>query len=277
MIISKTVSTKVGSKTFSHFKNLGYNIKNGDIITVQISHLNPGSHTKIEVKCDICSYIKFIKYQDYLANVNKYETYTCSAKCSVHKRELTHLQLYGVSNTSKSNITKQKKKDTTILNYGVENPSKSNIIKQKKKETTLKNFGVDNPLKNIDIVEKSKQTRIKKGNQIPDEELTAWEKYKKEVTIITNKNKKLLFENWNGLDYYDQEYIKDNIKLGLDKKYHPTMDHKISTNYGFKNNIPEDKIGHINNLCITKLTINASKNSKIESVFINKTIPLRTT
>jgi hypothetical protein len=166
MIISKTVSTKVGSKTFSHFKNLGYNIKNGDIITVQISHLNPGSHTKIEVKCDICSYIKFIKYQDYLANVNKYETYTCSAKCSVHKRELTHLQLYGVSNTSKSNITKQKKKDTTILNYGVENPSKSNIIKQKKKETTLKNFGVDNPLKNIDILNKSYETNLKKYGSI---------------------------------------------------------------------------------------------------------------
>lgn len=160
MLISKTVEAKVGSKTFNHFKNLGYNIKNGDVILVPIEHLNLGSHTKIEVMCDICQYTKFIKYQDYISNVNQYNIYTCSAKCSVKKRELTHLKLYGVSNASKSNKIKEKKKNTTFLNYGVDNPSQSDVIKQTKKETTLKNYGVDNPLKNKNISNKVKNTNI---------------------------------------------------------------------------------------------------------------------
>lgn len=95
--------------------------------------------------------------------------------------------------------------------------------------------------------------------------------------MITYKNKKTLFKNWDGIDYYDKEYIKDNITIGLIKKFHPTIDHKISLLHGFNNNISPEDIGHINNLCITKMFINSSKNSKIESVFIKKTIPLSAT
>jgi len=71
-----------------------------------------------------------------------------------------------------------------------------------------------------------------------------------------------LFENWDGYDYYDGEYIKNNFNLhGLDNNY-PTIDHKISVSYGFKNNIEPEKIADISNLCITKKINNSKKSSK---------------
>jgi hypothetical protein len=189
----------------------------------------------------------------------------------VSKRKATMLDRHNVENASQGEEFRIKAKETTFKNYGVDNPSKSDIVKQKKIETTLKNYGVDNPLQNKEIFEKSKQTKIKNGNQIPDELLTDWQKYKKEVTIITNKNKKLLFEIWDGLDYYDYEYIKDNLfKFKYYEKNFPTIDHKISLFYGFLNKIDSEFIGNIKNLCITKKCINSSKREMTEDAFLTK-------
>lgn len=183
-------------------------------------------------------------------------------------RKQTMLNLYGVENPSKYEEFKLKTKGTNLTKFGVDNASKSKEIKEKKKNTTLKNFGVDNPLKSDLVKEKVKITKIKNGNQIPDNTLSLWEKYKKEVRIITNKNKKKLFESWDGNDYYDKEFIRNNLS---DFKYHeksyPTIDHKISLIYGFLNEIPPKEIGDISNLCITKKSINSSKREKIEKEF----------
>ena len=88
------------------------------------------------------------------------------------------------------------------------------------------------------------------------------------VSRITQSNKLELFKNWNGCDYYDNEYIMDNIKLSRNNKLYPTIDHKISIFYGYKNSISPETIGDMENLCITKRTINSSKNNKTEEMFI---------
>lgn len=72
-----------------------------------------------------------------------------------------------------------------------------------------------------------------------------------------------MFENWDGKDYYDDEYIKEYLLLPYGNKKYPTIDHKISIYYGFINNISPDEIGKLENLYITKRTIN-SKKSKNE-------------
>lgn len=114
---------------------------------------------------------------------------------------------------------------------------------------------------NHKILNKSKKTRIDTGNQIPDEFLTDFRKYRKQVTSMTNKNKKILLESWNGLDYYDGEYIRDNFSLNkYDKKY-PTIDHKYSVLNGFLNNITPNDISKLENLCFTKRTNNSKKSS----------------
>lgn len=81
-------------------------------------------------------------------------------------------------------------------------------------------------------------------------------------------NEQTLFENWNGYDYYDNEYIKENIKLNQHNSIFPT----ISVYYGFKNNIPASEIADIKNLCITKRSINSRKSRLTEIQFINDVI-----
>lgn len=268
MLITKNIEIKPNTKTFKYFKDLGYNFKLGDLITIPIHQLNFGSHAKVKVECDICHANKQIKYQDYLKNISTYNIYTCCAKCSLLKRQLTHLELYGIVNPSQLDAFKEKKKITTIKNHGVDNPSKSNLIKIKKQKTTLQNFGVDNPLKSKEISLKVKNTKIKNGFQISDEDLSPWKKFKKDVIVITNKNKKELFKIWDGYDYYDKEFIQNNlINFKYYEKNFPTIDHKISIIYGFLHKMSIEEIGSINNLCITKKSINSSKREKIEKEF----------
>lgn len=82
--------------------------------------------------------------------------------------------------------------------------------------------------------------------------------YRRRVKRETYKFKKKLYENWDGFDFYDNEYIYNNTNY-RDINY-PTIDHKISIYEGFKQEICPTIIGHIDNLCITKKTINSSKN-----------------
>jgi len=87
-------------------------------------------------------------------------------------------------------------------------------------------------------------------------------KYSQKVNNITRQYKKILLSNWNGFDFYDNEYIKENYNLNCNNKNYPTIDHKTSKSYGFLNDISPNIIGNINNLCITKRFINSNKNSK---------------
>lgn len=87
---------------------------------------------------------------------------------------------------------------------------------------------------------------------------------------MTIRNKKELFENWNGMDYYDNEYIKDNTNLDYNDPSYPTIDHKISILEGFKKSYTFEFISSINNLCITKRKYNNLKGTKSEIEFTNK-------
>ena len=109
-----------------------------------------------------------------------------------------------------------------------------------------------------------------KCQRILKEEHSKWERYVLDIRNKTERNKKKLFKDWDGFDYYDGGYIKENLSLkGTDSNY-PTIDHKISIFYGYKNNISPEIIGDISNLCITKRYINSTKNSKTEDEYNKK-------
>ena len=136
-------------------------------------------------------------------------------------------------------------------------PFKSEIIKEKIRQHYRDNY---------DGAEWNTQTKVvrDKNGWIPDENLEGFKLYNRLCRKYTNRNKKELLENWNGLDYYDNEYIKDNFNLNhLDPRY-PTIDHKISVKYGYLNNIDTKIIANIDNLCLTKREINSSKREKNE-------------
>ena len=98
--------------------------------------------------------------------------------------------------------------------------------------------------------------------------MTEFETYRNKCRSATLKLKSQIFKNWDGFDYYDKLYIKDNLNLHYTNSMYPSIDHKVAILYGFLNNISIETICSIENLCITKRGLNTSKNQKSEVEFL---------
>lgn len=205
------------------------------------------------------------------------------------KSKKTMLYKWGVDHYSKTEDFKkkindkkdlivQKIKSTFLERYGVDWYSKSEEFKRKMynnkeniinsiKITCLERYGVDNVSKVKEVYDKIINKKVENGHIIPNELITEWLMYKKEVRKLTNRVKKKLYENWDGYDYYDSELILGYLSHTHTHRFYPTIDHKISVYYGFINNIPPSEISDISNLCITKRFINSKKRDLIESEF----------
>lgn len=231
--------------------------------------LSKGYRKFCSLKCSSNSKIvKKKKEQTYLKNYGVNHNF--KLKEVKEKRKETWIENYGVNHPSKNKIIIDKTKQTFLKKYGVDNPTKCEKIKEKTKQTCIKKYGVDNPNKTKEVREKIKQTNIKNGNWTNSKDLKGWELYKFLVQQETNKWKKQLYENWDGLDYYtnkklitNEEYkeIEPNKHLNANL-FQPTIDHKISRMKGFQEGILPMIIGHINNLCICGKGINSKKGNK---------------
>jgi len=366
MIITTGVTLKIMSKNIVHFKNLGYDIKYGDIIDVSVEDLLKTSYAKIEVKCDICGSEKYKPYCHYnklISNQNFYSCQKCKtikrkktmierygvehalqnkdvmnkvkntmierhgSYCSTYsdeikdktkktifdkygveyitqteefketskktklkkygdenfvnhqktkitklekygdenyrndeKRNLTILNRYGVKHISQNEEIKKKKIETSLEHYGFEHPLQSKIVMDKIKQTNMEKFGVPHPMMNDEVKEKSYLKCVEDGRWTPREQQSDFYKYSLLVYGLTRKNTKEIYNNWDGKDYYTGNYIKENLLLDSNDKEYPTIDHKISTKYGFDNNIDPVNIASIDNICITTRSNNSSKN-----------------
>ena len=69
MILTKSVTIIGNPKIMTHYNNLGYTMKVGEPIEIKIEDLTPRSRALVEVRCDICSTIKIIKFQKYTQNI----------------------------------------------------------------------------------------------------------------------------------------------------------------------------------------------------------------
>ena len=205
------------------------------------------------------------------------------------KSSETIMKKYGVEHYSKTDEFKnkiEKNKDEIVRKiklkifeiYGVDWISKSEHFKKlyrlnkeniidKIKKTCLEKYGFDNVSKVENFKLLIKITKNERGLRIPDELLQSWDLYKRTVRKLTKSNKKILYENWNGYDYYDGEFIKGYQSLSHKHRFYPTIDHKISTCYGFYNGISPEEISDLSNLCITKRYINSKKSEMIEEQF----------
>lgn len=158
------------------------------------------------------------------------------------------------------------KKISCIKKYGVDNVMKVEEIKQKGIQTCYDRYGEYNPMYVDEFAKKSTINQIKtktiRNLMVSNEKLTDFQKYKKVIRRLIYKYKTKLFEKWDGNDYYDGEYIRDNLSLHYLNSKYPTIDHKISVFFGFNNNTDPSVIGNIDNLCITKRGTNSSKHLK---------------
>ena len=248
----------------------------------QIKNIN----TSIK-KYGIEHYSKTKYFKDIVTNYDNIITYSRENMNMVEKIKETKLKKYGDENYT--NIDKFK--ETCIVKYGVDNPSKVKEFQDKWKQTNLKKYGYENVFQNEKIKEKIKETNISKyGVEYPSQseeiinkilktsnreikyDIGCYKNYRIMVCNHTKKNKKKLFECWNGYDYYDNEYIKDNFSLNSTDKKYPTIDHKFSIIYCFLNNISIENCANIDNLCITTKSNNSSKNRKTENEYINNSL-----
>ena len=269
MILTKSLKISINNRNIEHYNSLGYNVKYFDVIDVPIKDLRPSCNNEVLVVCDNCGAEKYYRYQEYNKSLKTYNVYYCKL-CAHLKNKRTCLERYGVENASSLETTKKKREETNLKNFGCVNVFQNEDIKKKLIETMLLKYNVTNPNKSDVILKKRKETRILNNKQIPDELLSEYQLYCKKARNETEKYKNDLINNWNGFDYYDKEYIKENFNLNSNDLLYPNIDHKISIFYGFVNNIDYKIIGNIDNLCITKKKHNASKNKLTELEYKNK-------
>jgi hypothetical protein len=89
-----------------------------------------------------------------------------------------------------------------------------------------------------------------------------FKQYRKKVYRLTRKIKPQLLNEWDGYDFYDKQYIKDNFKLPFTHGDYPSIDHVKSLQKGFKEGIPPIEMSKKENLVWTKKRINSSKRTK---------------
>jgi len=294
MIISEYVEITLTNRNHNRLVksyNLSKDLKVGDIAKIQISCLSKSSHYKIDLTCDYCNRSLKVPYKRYNLSTKVVNKYACSfIECSNQKIKDVCQSKWGVDNSFQSDKIKDKIKKTLVEKYGVEHPmfiqetkdkiketclekygvtsyTKTDECNEKKIKTCLEKYGVDHQSKTISGQKMRKETRILKGIQIPDECVSEYRKYRLHVNRLTNIKKKSILENWNGYDYYDKEYIRDNFNLNQNDRNFPHFDHKVSVAYGFKNKISAEEIADISNICITKQWINGLKKEKCEVEF----------
>jgi len=244
MVVSETVEINIERRNITFYRKLGYELKVGTKLVIPVNQLMIGAKNKIKIFCDICNIHFYVVYKDYL-NSNKNHNFDVCNKCKFEKIK----------------ITNNKK-------YGCDSPLQNNKILQKFIETNNKKYGGNSSSNSQKVLDKQRKTRIKNKIEIPsDIPIGEFKKYRNRVDTFTNKNKKELFNSWNGYDFYDGEYIKDNLKLHFNGKNYPTIEHKTSVFYGFMNKISEEEISKLENLAITKKSINSSRGNKNFDLF----------
>jgi hypothetical protein len=279
MIKEDKIKVSISYRNITHYIKLGYDPVLNEELEIYTNHLPSSSHVKIDVVCSLCKTENKIIYSKYIDNIKRHGFYGCR-KCSRQKAALTSLDKYGVDNYSKTDEFKKRVENTNIKKYGF----KTNLISpehiENNKKIMMEKYNTDkfyeirnrNRSKfslNKDVYDLVKDDIFRSEdlydiNILNNEYLT----YRNECRRITKGNIKLLIKNWDGYDYYDGLFIGENFKLDHNHVDYPTIDHKISVYYGFKNSIDPNVIGSIDNLCFTKRGINSSKRDLNEEDFI---------
>lgn len=245
MLLTKEVQVKLWGTNMWHYKNLGYNGKQGDIITVKVEDVPKNSHIKIDVLCDYCGEEIFSVFYYHYNNEMKYvKRHACKncwqkkkedvveAKYGVKnvsclsevqkRREQTFINRYGVSNPLQSEEIKYKQSQTILDVYGVDNISQLDEIKQQKIQTSLEHYGVDHPSKTEEIKEKIRNTNLRKygvpyTQQVPEVRAKSNETFCKNGTQKTSKQQLYLYSLYGGKINYAISYYAVDICLPEDK------------------------------------------------------------
>lgn len=252
MILTTEVEIRLNNKNTEHFKKLGYDITQKQII-VKVEDLMRNSTAIIKVKCDDCGEEKNKKFAAYKkpyhckncnwkdAKKTKLEKYNDTNYVNFEKGMKTKLKRYGSENYNnmiKNKKTKlelyenehynnrEKSNETCLEKYGVENVSQSEIIKKIKIKTCLQNYGVEHPLQSDKIYLKllSDSFNLKKHESNlyyqSGYEKDFLDKYYKKIKIERGNQIWFNYKNKN-IVYYPDYYLPEyNLIIEIKSDYY---------------------------------------------------------
>jgi hypothetical protein len=114
-------------------------------------------------------------------------------------------------------------------------------------------------------IAKGIQTKKEKGliQRWVDERNIEWKKYWKVCNYHTRRMRKVMLETWDGYDYINGEYIKDNLKLHYSDKNYPSLDHIKPRSKCFEEGMTVRECCDPSNLAWTTRINNSKKYNKI--------------
>jgi hypothetical protein len=208
MILDENIKVNIRAKNIKYYKDIGYDVKYGDLVEIKIDHLPKRSTLKVNVKCDVCGCEKILSLQKYNINIEKYNIYSCSNTCSYFKNRITLKELYGSDNFNRKDENKLKVK----LKYDriTEDIEKVGYIKWSK-------CGIDNELsyylKNINgrykRICKKCRNYIFNINRNKTPHIKAWRSVLKSFLSRTNTKKS---DRTHILLGYSMDEFKDSIE-----------------------------------------------------------------
>lgn len=196
-------------------------------------------------------------------NKTKYCSLSCArlSEAVQEKQRLTSMGKYGDLNYRNP----EKNKQTCIEKYGVENVlCKGTSFSKKRDNSVLKKYGVENVFQCEKVKDKIKIAMIERGEWI-DYNDPRYNDYREYYRVAWNYYKSIkeeYLENWDGYDYYDMEYIKDNLNMDPNSPDFPSIDHKISIKKSYLLKISPLDVSKFDNLCVTKRRLNSLKKTK---------------
>ena len=128
LLENQKINVRITNMTERHFREKGYEVKNGDKINIPVEELPKGSGLKVLVICDYCNCIFEKQWRKILISKDD-----CCKDCKTKKMMKTSLEKYG-------NVC------------SLRNPE----IEKKMKEHNIKKFGVEYPLQNKEVLKKTK-------------------------------------------------------------------------------------------------------------------------
>lgn len=160
MLITKTVQIKITFKNIDYYKEIGFNVKLGDVMDMSTDKLPFYCKRNVEVECDICHKIKTIRISTYHKSIQNGGYYACSQKCSHDKVVKTTQAKYGTDCYNKLEESHKKSKETKLKLHGDENY----VNTEKQQATCLRKYGKKSYMETHEFRDKSKVTMNEKYN-----------------------------------------------------------------------------------------------------------------
>lgn len=237
MIIKDKIEIKTTNKNISYYNDLGYDVKSGEKIIINIVDLPKTSKQKIDVLCDNCEKEYNISYFSYLRNI-KNDVYYCK-HCSGIRTKETNFKKYGVDHPLKLDKFKNKSKETNLERYGVEYSMQNKEVKEKFNNTIKNKYGTLEYMSSDDFKNKSKAT-IKEIFGV---------EYPLQNDLIKLKVRNTCLERYDAKSPLESDMIKEKISNTKKEKYNDEFYNNRQKyketcleRYGFENPMQNDQI-----------------------------------